>query len=305
MKTLLVEKYRPQELKDYVFQSKELERAVGKWVSEKQFPNIILAGAPGSGKSSLARVLISTFNIDTSDTKVINGSLTTGVGFIREELEPWMKKTSFGGVKVVLIEEGERLSLQAQDSLKQVIEDYSDDVRFIITTNNISKINAAIQSRLQTFVVDQINMDGILDLVCNIVEQEDIQVLDEADLMSHIEAFAPDLRKIINSIDKHTDETGLLYALQNASTSSTLDEWEKAWADKSSVSLDVLLPLTAGVDGNNFEAYYEAVYNNVTNHDTPDVVTILCSQYLDRAMRSANQRLHLDAFLYHIFSYDE
>lgn len=305
MKTLLVEKYRPQELKDYVFQSKELERAVGKWVSEKQFPNIILAGAPGSGKSSLARVLISTFNIDPSDTKVINGSLTTGVGFIREELEPWMKKTSFGGVKVVLIEEGERLSLQAQDSLKQVIEDYSDDVRFIITTNNISKINAAIQSRLQTFVVDLINMDGILDLVCNIVEQEDIQVLDEADLMSHIEAFAPDLRKIINSIDKHTDETGLLYTLQNASTSSTLDEWEKAWADKNSVSLDVLLPLTAGVDGNNFEAYYEAVYNNVTNHDTPDVVTILCSQYLDRAMRSANQRLHLDAFLYHIFSYDE
>lgn len=303
MKTLLVDKYRPQTIKDYVFQSKELERAVTKWVKEKSMPNMILAGNPGSGKSSLARILINEFDVPENDVKLINGSLTTGVGFIREELEPWMKKTSFGGFKVVLIEEGERLSNHAQDSLKQVIEDFSEDVRFIMTTNNSTKINSAILSRMQLFTVDEVNMDGILDLVCDIVEKEDIQIMDEADLMSHIEAFAPDLRKIINSIDKHTDETGLLYTLQASQSSATIEEWEKEWSSGSH-DLNRLLGLTEGVDAINFEQFYEVVYLNSAKTDNPDLTVILCSQYLDRAQRAANQRLHLDAFLYHIFAED-
>lgn len=301
MKTLLVDKYRPQTVEGYVFPSTDMERAVKKWIKDGHFPNLLLAGNPGCGKSSLARILINEFKVEKSDVKIINGSLTTGVGFIREELEPWMKKTSFGGFKVVLIEEGERLSSQAQDSLKQIIEDYSEDVRFIMTTNNAARINEALHSRLQVFTLKEINIDGILDLIVDIVEKEDIQVLDEADLMSHISAYAPDLRKIINSIDKHTDETGLLYTLQNVTQSATADEWVQAWVD-GDVSLNRLLPLTEGVDAGNYEFFYQAIYENAQRTPSPDVTVMLCSQYLDRAQRTANQRLHLDAFLYHMHS---
>lgn len=301
MKTLLVDKYRPQTIEGYVFPSADMERAVKKWIKDGHFPNLLLAGNPGCGKSSLARILINEFKVEKSDVKIINGSLTTGVGFIREELEPWMKKTSFGGFKVVLIEEGERLSSQAQDSLKQIIEDYSEDVRFIMTTNNAARINEALHSRLQVFTLKEINIDGILDLIVDIVEKEDIQVLDESDLMSHITAYAPDLRKIINSIDKHMDETGLLYTLQNVTQSATADEWVQAWID-GDVSLNRLLPLTEGVDAGNYEFFYQAIYENAQRTPSPDVTVMLCSQYLDRAQRTANQRLHLDAFLYHMHS---
>lgn len=302
MKQLLVEKYRPTTTKTYVFQDSLTEKKVSKWIKEGEIPNLLFTGPPGCGKSTLARVLLEEFKMEPTDVKRVNASTQNGIGFIRDELEPWMRKTNFGPFKIVLLEEADRISAAGQKALRDIMESYSDSVRFILTANYPKSIIDAIHSRCQTIEMGSINMDGITDLVCDIVEAEGIEVLDENDLLSHIEMYAPDLRKIINSIDENTDEAKLLHRASYSSMAADADGWLQVWADtEKELTLDGLLELTEAVDMNNYEFYYEAMYNHSSRLQNQADAVVLISQYLDKAQRSANQRLHLDACLYHIF----
>lgn len=305
MKQLLVEKYRPATIADgYVFQDSRTEELVKKWISEKEFPNILLSGGAGCGKSTLARILINECDIDPSDVKKVNASLTNGIGFIREELEPWMRKICFGKFKVVLLEECDQLSTHAQKSLRDVIESSSDSVRFIMTANHPKQLIDALHSRIQTINMKEVNRDGIIDLIVSIVESEGIVVDDPAVLLQHIDKFAPDIRKIINSIDSSTGADRVLQQPKEHAAAGDIGAWVEYFETCDVVELEKALSLTDGVDPANFEAYYETMYKNSSKFPDEGMAVITISQYLDRAMKSSNQRLHLDAFLYNIFTVD-
>lgn len=299
---LLVEKYRPKTLEGYVFQDKETEATVRKWIASGEIPNILLTGGPGSGKSTLARILVNEFDIDPSDVKKVNASLTNGIGFIRDELEPWMKKMKFSKFKVVLLEECDQLTQSSQKSLRDLIESHSSEVRFIMTANYPKQIIDALHSRMQHIDMKEINMDGIVDLVERILDGEGIDFDDADDVIAHIEKYAPDIRKIINSIDECTDANKKLRPPKSSSGGSgDVGEWIQYFSSCDKVVLDDALKLTSGIDGNNFELYYETMYTNSSKFPDEGNAVVLISQYLDRAMSASNQRLHLDAFLYHIF----
>lgn len=299
---LLVEKYRPKTLEGYVFQDKETEETVRKWIKNGEIPNILLTGGPGSGKSTLARILINEFGIDPSDVKKVNASLTNGIGFIREELEPWMKKMGFSKFKVVLLEECDQLTQAGQKSLRDLIESHSAEVRFIMTANYPKQIIDALHSRMQHIDMKEINMDGIVDLVERILDGEGIEFDDPDDVIAHIVKFAPDIRKIINSIDECTDSDKKLRPPKTSSTGTgDVGEWIQYFSSCETVDRDAALALTSGIDGSNFELYYESMYTNSAKFPDEGNAVVLISQYLDRAMSASNQRLHLDAFLYHIF----
>jgi len=305
MKQLLVEKYRPQNIEEYIFQNDSVKNNVIKWLEEGEIPNILLhSKSPGSGKSTLSRILVKELDIDPADVKYVNMSLVKGMDFVRDELEPWLKKKSFSAFKVVQFEEFYKLHSSAQKALRNITEDYSDRVRFIATCNYVSKLEPALVSRFQQLDLDTVSMDAILDAVSRIIEGEELDFNEEDDILSHIEAYAPDMRKIINSIDNHTSN-GKIAPLTNAIGGNDTDAWEDAWK-QGDVSLETLIPLTDGIDLNNFEQYYEAIYMNgsAVGDDQGKLVT-LCSKYLDRAYRCANQRLHLDAFLYEFFLFSD
>lgn len=301
MKQLLVEKYRPKNISEYVFQNKDVERVVMKWINEGEIPNVMLTSqSPGSGKSSLSRILVTELGIDPSDVKTINASLVNGIGFVREELEPWLKKTSFSPFKIVQLEEIDRLSDAAQKALRGITEDYTDRVRFIGTANYANKIIPPLLSRFQHLDMDRIDPDGVLDLVIRVVEGEELTFDNEEDLLSHVDAYMPDMRKILNSIDNHTDSDKVIHPLQEKTQGTDTAAWEDAWESFDGNILS-LLNLTDGIDANNFEWFYECMYNNSGKLDEYEgEMLVLCSKYLDRAYRCANQRLHLDAFLYEL-----
>lgn len=301
IRKLIVEKYRPTSLDSYVFQNPETKALVTKWVNDGEFPNILLSGGAGCGKSTLARILSGLDGIDPADVKRVNGSSTNGIGFIREELEPWLKRSSYGKFKVVVIEESDRLTSNAQDALRDITEVFSDDVRFIMTANHPRRISEALQSRFEAgrIHLDDINRDGIIDLCLDIIEAEDVVVEDDEDFLSHIDAYAPDIRKILNSFDKHIVD-GTLTTLASVETSGDFGAWVSAW-ESEEMDWHSLLALTEGIDATNYDDYFTVMYNN--HHHFPTVASglIHTADYLYRCASVANHRLLLDACLYHIF----
>jgi len=302
MRELLTEKYRPKNIEEYIFQTDEIKNRVQKWLKEQEIPHIVLSSRnPGSGKTSLSRILVKELGISPVDVKYINATLLNGIGFIREELEPWLKKASMSKFKIVQMEEADKLTPAAQLALRDILETYSAKTRFIFTCNYVNKLDPALLSRTQHIEFNEVSDEAILEMVVCIVEGEGLTFDDEQDLLSHIDAYKPDMRKIINSIDEHTFDKKVS-CLKETVSSNSHGEWADAWGSDD-VSLSNLLKLTHLVDHNNFEEFYEVAYNNAARlNDTMAYrCVILCSEYLYRASMCANQKIHLEAFLYRLF----
>lgn len=206
---LLTEKYRPKTLEDLVNPTGDDKSFVEKlksWKEKKQLDgHLIFYGPPGTGKSSTVRVIINELGI--SDVNIINGSDKTSVDDMRKLIDyasvPPISETQ----KLIVIEEFERLSQQAQDSLKFVLEQYSGWCRFIFTTNNYEKVTAPIKSRCEAFNFKNLNKEDFVNKIVQILNNEKIEfVLD--DIAEYIRVSHPDLRRCINLITKNIEEKG-------------------------------------------------------------------------------------------------
>ena len=118
MQELWTEKYRPKTVSDYVFTDANQRQIVESWVQEGTIPHILLSGSPGTGKTTLAKVLINELGIDEFDVLQINASRDNGVDFIKKSVEGFVQTMPFGRFKVVLMDEADYLSPPAQGIMR-------------------------------------------------------------------------------------------------------------------------------------------------------------------------------------------
>lgn len=306
------EKHRPTSFDDYVFPTPDLEAKCMRWLEEGIFPHMILAGIQGTGKSSLARVLINEFKVNSSDVMIIDGSVFNKVDDMRLRVIPFTDISALGNFKVVVIEEAHRLTSDAQRALYETIERKSDHVRFIFTTNYPKKIEAPIQSRCPVIHFNNFNEDAVMQLIGFILEENgyDVEQMDEDSIINideHIKTFKPDLRAIISSI-QHSIADGEVGLPSSSIVSSSIEAWEEIWGKESLTSDDIsdLFSMVTLVDNTNFEVFYTAVYEKGLHHfdsHTGDAV-VLISDFLARAMNIGTQgiqSIHIEALLYSLF----
>ena len=214
MKELWVEKYRPKKLDGYVFRDAHQKEQVERWVKEGTIPHLLFSGNAGIGKTTLAKILFNELDINDLDILEINASRTNSVEDVRDKIVNFVQMIPFGDFKIVLLDEADYLSPNAQAALRGVMEEYHTTARFILTCNYPNRIIPALHSRCQGFHIERVDINEFTARVATILVEESIEFeLDTLD--TFVKATYPDLRKCINMVQMnsldgrlHTPEKG-------------------------------------------------------------------------------------------------
>ena len=203
MKQLWVEQYRPRDIDGYVFRDEAQREQVKQWIKAGSIPHLLFSGAAGIGKTTLAKILINALNIDEYDILEINASRTNSVDDIRDSVVNFVSTMPFGQFKIVLLDEADYLSPNAQAALRGVMEEYSQTARFIMTCNYPHKIIPALHSRCQGFHIEKVDHTEFTARAATVLVTEGVE-FDIDTLDSYVKATYPDLRKCLNLLQMNT-----------------------------------------------------------------------------------------------------
>ena len=192
---LWVEKYRPQTLEEYVG-NETIKNKIADYLKQGSIQNLLFHGVAGTGKTTLAKLIAKNLNCDLL---YINASDERGIDTIRDKIIPFASSMSFNDVKIVILDEADYITPQAQATLRNTIEACSATTRFIFTCNYLERIISPLQSRCQTFEITPPSKLNIVKHLKDIIDGENIKVKAN-DLAIVVNNFYPDIRKIINTI---------------------------------------------------------------------------------------------------------
>ena len=291
-KYLWVESYSPTTVSDCILPT-QIKKSFVEYVNEKSFPNLILAGPAGVGKTSVARCLCDEIG---ADLLFVNASLDRGIGDIRTTVAQFASTSSmFGGLKVVLLDEADNLTQDSQKALRALIEEFQNHCRFILTCNYPHNIIDAIHSRCSVVDFHVRDSKALAALagqfykrVVPILKSNDIS-FDDKVLAKFIMDMAPDWRGILNNLQGHS-KGGELTADILKDTPDSLIEYikQKKWGDVKDWVFEHSYVHPKQLEG----SIYKSLQTSLTNETKPMAVLIF-AEYSDKIMAGADPSITL------------
>jgi len=208
MKQLWTEKYRPKDIDGYVFRDNEQKSQVKSWIDSGAIPHLLFSGAPGVGKTTLAKILINQLEIDDYDVLEINASRENSIDTIRDKITGFVQTMPFGDFKVVLLDEADYISPNGQAALRGVMETYHASARFILTCNYPNRVIPALHSRCQGFHIERVDLTEFTARVATVLVEEGVE-FDLDTLDTYVRSTYPDLRKCLNLCQMNSQDNKL------------------------------------------------------------------------------------------------
>ena len=203
--TLWVERYRPVDLENYIG-NEHLKTKVSKYISTGDIPHLLLHGKAGTGKTTLAKLLVS--NVDC-DQMYVNASDENNVETVRNKIKMFASSVGFKDLKVIILDECDFLTPNAQAALRNLMETFSKHCRFILTCNYVERIIDPIQSRCQSFQIIPPSKKEVAIHTSQILNTEGISFENEQ-IVTMVNSSYPDIRRIINAVQRNIVDNQLI-----------------------------------------------------------------------------------------------
>ena len=269
--TILNEKYRPDTLEGYICKD-EIKNKFQEFIKSQDIPHLLFAGKPGAGKTTLAKILVN--NIDC-DFLYINATDERSIDIMRDKVGAFAAAGSFKPLKIVILDEATHILQAGQVILLNMMETYSLTTRFILTGNYAERLIEPLRSRCQEFDLSPPSKKIVAQHISIILDKENIEY-EVQDLVTIVNKFYPDFRKIINNCQKYTVDGTL--TLDNSVNESddyqvkVLDELKKP----SAKSFNLIRQIIANVDLDDFESLYKFLYDKLNEYAKGNEGYIIC-----------------------------
>jgi len=272
---LWVEKYRPQILEDYVG-NEIIKNKIADYLTQGSIQNLLFHGVAGTGKTTLAKLIAKNLNCDLL---YLNASDERGIDTIREKIIPFASTMGFNDVKIVILDEADYLTPQAQATLRNTIESCSKTTRFIFTCNYLERIISPLQSRCQTFEITPPSKEEVISHLIKITREENIKCI-ISDLQNVVNTHYPDIRKIINTIQGSV--VGGQIKIDDNSLKNTQLSDQIVEALEKKLKLSIIRQMLADSGAREFDGLFKVLYDNVskyTNREGEAILIIAKYQY--------------------------
>lgn len=297
MHKLWTEYYRPNKLTDYVFQSDAQRQQVQAWVDSGSIPHLLFSGSAGTGKTTLAKILINELGIDSYDVLEINASRENSVDTIRDKITGFVQTMPFGSFKVVLLDEADYITPNGQAALRGVMETYASSARFILTCNYPNRIIPALHSRCQGFHIDKTDMTEFTARAATVLVNESVE-FDLDTLDTFVKATYPDLRKCLNTLQMHS-ANGVLAKAGGGEVATTDYKLEVVDLFKAGKIKEARTLLCSQVRPEEMEEVFRWCYDNLdlwgTTDEQQDAAILIIRQGLVNVPLCADQEINLSA----------
>jgi replication factor C small subunit len=297
--TLWNEIYRPNKLENFVG-NEQIKQTIAKFLSQNDIVNMVFYGPAGCGKTTLAKLIVNNLNCDYL---FLNASDERGIDTIRDKVQGFSSVASFKPLKVVILDEADFLTIQAQASLRNIIETFARTTRFILTCNYVERIIDPLQSRCQVLKIIPPSKQDIAYHIIDILKKENVGMGAE-DLKLVINQFYPDLRKMLNTLQMGVTGDEVVIDKNILVSSNYKNQVLMELCKPTTKSFNNIRQIIADSSVNDFEELFRFLFDNVDKYAPTSMgeVIIHIEEYQYHANFRIDKEINIMALISRILS---